>query len=372
MASSSPGAPKTIKQYQTALVRLGVAIPAGQKKLADYEALWRVAVSPDENAEPTNSTEPLAREKSPARSRPTRNVPLSQQTPRNIPLSQQTPPAPRTPVPADDGVDAPTTSPDEDALVTDATTEASQHPSRSSWALPAAMLVGCAVILFVALSLGTVHAPDRTAIVSAGHPFEAASDAEATWTALDRAELAAEAVASGETERGDTEPEEAASVLVPVTTLTQHLVLEIPLSLQAYSQQSSRQSMAFQKTLLVLVLAVGVCHCKRIKQERGHLQHGKTNDTAVAQDEVATCLGGTRGCMCTEKYLGPSYQPYMCECKCCATSIGCRRGNCDEKECYRPKPDTEALAGEEEKPATGGTEKPVTGADTEKPAPVEK
>ena len=74
--------PKTVKDYQSALARMGVPLPAGKAKLADYEALYANAMD-NENVEPTN-----VRRKS-----LTKNTPLSMQTPsprpptRNIPLS---------------------------------------------------------------------------------------------------------------------------------------------------------------------------------------------------------------------------------------------------------------------------------------------
>jgi len=94
--------PKTIKQYQTALARLGVQLPAGARKLSQYEALWQEANKNDENAE-RNGAEPQMSSPikivRPQPRRPTTNVPLSQQTPptpasrtrltRNLPTPQQ-------------------------------------------------------------------------------------------------------------------------------------------------------------------------------------------------------------------------------------------------------------------------------------------
>lgn len=154
----APAQPTTIKQYQSALARLGVPLPAnGGKKLADYAQIYTEAMAAKIDAE--NQAAAENRSKSP---RPTKNIPLSQQTPdagraarsprptRNIPLSKQTPPPP-----------APTPSPrlsaaDHNSIPDDASPEADpaeQIQSKKAASSKNGMLLGA---LFVAalLSLG--------------------------------------------------------------------------------------------------------------------------------------------------------------------------------------------------------------------------
>ena len=85
--------PRTIKQYQSALARLGCPLPAGKLTLEQYkqryEAAEKAAASTENVGENEAQSAPLRRAVSPpVRQRPTKNIPLSQQT---TPVSQ--PPA---------------------------------------------------------------------------------------------------------------------------------------------------------------------------------------------------------------------------------------------------------------------------------------
>ena len=96
-------APRTIKEYKSALLRMGVSLPAGQTRLADYQALWEEMAAQKEEA-PATKSHPMPsslREPLGDASRVFSNVPLSMQkaseagpTARaytNVPLSAQLP-----------------------------------------------------------------------------------------------------------------------------------------------------------------------------------------------------------------------------------------------------------------------------------------
>ena len=96
--------PTTIKEYKTALLRLNVQLPSGQTKLEAYQQLYDDALKTQKRATmeaDISSSSPNKRPSaSPARTRPTKNIPLSMQSPRssrsrpstpakNVPLAQQ-------------------------------------------------------------------------------------------------------------------------------------------------------------------------------------------------------------------------------------------------------------------------------------------
>lgn len=79
---SASGVPITIKEYKTALLRLGVHLPAGQAKLEVYERLFQAATARgDQNLAPNSGVAPSPPQK-PARSANTssRRAPLQRNT----------------------------------------------------------------------------------------------------------------------------------------------------------------------------------------------------------------------------------------------------------------------------------------------------
>ena len=83
--------PRTIKEYKAALLRLGVPLPAGQVRLADYQALWHsvstARSSPPQQeattalADATNTLDAHEASSGAKKRRSFGNVPLSLQSP---------------------------------------------------------------------------------------------------------------------------------------------------------------------------------------------------------------------------------------------------------------------------------------------------
>ena len=148
---------KTIQDYQRALARMGVSLPSGKKTideykklLADAEKAVEAAENVTNNAINTGTTgAPARRAVSPAaRTRPTKNIPLSQQTPpapKNIPLSQQMPTT--TPVMEPSPETAP--SFDDDTSPEEAPAGVTIHASR-----PRKTIAAFVVLMVSALCLG--------------------------------------------------------------------------------------------------------------------------------------------------------------------------------------------------------------------------
>ena len=66
MPAKSPaksGAPRTIKEYKEALLRLDVALPLSTAKLADYEKLYEGAVRPPAKRRASTGTPAASRRK---------------------------------------------------------------------------------------------------------------------------------------------------------------------------------------------------------------------------------------------------------------------------------------------------------------------
>ena len=166
--------PKTVKDYQSALARMGVPLPAGKAKLADYEALYANAMD-NENVEPTN-----VRRKS-----LTKNTPLSMQTPsprpptRTIPLSQQTPTVHVPSPPVED-----TPAPDEHEW----SPEPAARPQRKRWALAATavlLLGGAALVLPKSQPATTVTIKEPLALAAPEeHPEVSASAKMSSFEAI--------------------------------------------------------------------------------------------------------------------------------------------------------------------------------------------